>query len=445
MTSSPAVSPKSEAPKSLKARLARGAIGAFAINIGATGLAFLAQVVLARVLGVDGYGVYAYVTAWVTVLALLGTLGSQTGLLRFASAYRARQEWHLLRGVIRYAELRVVAASLALSIAAAGIVVALGDRLAPELARTFLVGCAMVPVLALLQVRSSIVRTFGGVVSALVPQTLVRYAVVLGGVGLGGVVFSFAIQPHTAMGVMLLGTVLGLGMVSFAVRRARPAAMTTTPAVYDAPEWRRAAFALLVMAGTRVVLDRAGVLILGWLADTTAVGIYAIASRTAALVSFALTAINIIFAPNIAALHARGDRAALQAMVTTTAWWSMLSGLIIGLPLFALAEIVLSMFGGAFTSGAGALRILVLGQVVTAGAGSVYNLLTMTGHERQAAAILGVAAVGQVGLTVALIPLFGLEGAAVATTLTRAGWHVAMAVLVSRRLKIVPSLFGGWR
>ena len=417
---------------SLKRRLARGALSAFVINVAATGVAFLAQLVLARVLGAYGYGVYAYVTAWVTVLVLLATLGFQTGLLRFASAYAAREEWPLLRGVIRYAEVRVVAAGSAIGIATAGVVVALGERLAPELSRAFLVGCAIIPVLALLQVRSSIVRAFGRVLSALAPQTLVRHAVVLVVVGLGGVVFSLAIGPAAAMAVTLLGTVVGLAMVSFAIRGARPAAMASAVAAYDAPEWRRAWLALLSMAGTRMVLARADLLILGWLADISAVGVYAAASRTAALVSFTLTATNTIFAPQIAALYAQGDRSSLQAMVTTTAWWTTLSALVIAVPLFALAEVVLSMFGASFTSGVLAFRILLIGQVVNAAAGSVGNLLTMTGHERQAAVILGVAAAAQVGLAATLIPWFGLEGAALSATLTMTGWNLAMAILGRR-------------
>ena len=109
---------------------------------------------LARVLGASGYGIYAYVTAWIVVLALCATLGFHTAMLRFVSVYRAREEWPLLRGVLRYAAQRVSVAGLVIGGGAAGVVVALGDRLAPELARTFLVGCAMVPVLlALLQVQ----------------------------------------------------------------------------------------------------------------------------------------------------------------------------------------------------------------------------------------------------------------------------------------------------
>ena len=144
--------------------------------------------------------------------------------------------------------------------------------------------------------------------------------------------------------------------------------------------------------------------------------------------------------PSIAALHARGDHAALQAMVTTTAWWAALSALLIGLPLFVLAGTVLSLFGDAFTSGTVVLRILLVGQIVNVAAGSVGPMLTMTGHERQAAIVLGVAAAAQIGMNTVMIPLFGMEGAAVTTTLTVIGWNLAMGILVWRNLKIVPSV-----
>jgi O-antigen/teichoic acid export membrane protein len=47
-----------------------------------------------------------------------------------------------------------------------------------------------------------------------------------------------------------------------------------------------------------------------------------------------------------------------------------------------------------------------------------------------------------VGLAAILIPPFGLQGAAVATTLTMTGWNLAMGILVWKYLKIVPSVLG---
>ena len=101
-----------------KVHLARGAASAFVINVLTTGLAFVTQILLARFLGPAGYGIYAYVIAWTTVLALCATLGFETGMLRFVAAYRARQQWSLLRGILRYALRRVSLAGLVIGGAA---------------------------------------------------------------------------------------------------------------------------------------------------------------------------------------------------------------------------------------------------------------------------------------------------------------------------------------
>jgi O-antigen/teichoic acid export membrane protein len=427
--------------KRVKSHLARGASSAFIINATGSGLAFLGQIVLARVLGVGGYGIYAYVIAWITILALLATLGFQTGMLRFASAYRACEQWDLLRGFLYYVVRRVSLAGVVIGIVTAGIVIAIRNHLSPELTRTFLVGCAVVPLLALLQIEGSLARSFGGVISALAPQNLLSRTIVLVVIGCLGMVLSLPVDPHEAMGVMLLATAIALGTVSWYLSRLRPAALATAGMAYEAPEWRRAALAFLFMAAIRALLVRNDLLMLGMLADTRSVGIYAVASRVADLVTFALTAINVIFAPSIAALHARGYRAALQAIVTATAWWSAVSALLIGLPLFLLAGTVLSLFGDAFTSGATVLRILLVGQIANAAAGSVGWMLTMTGHERQAATVLGTAAATQIGFNSVMIPLFGPEGAAVTTMLAVIGCNIAMAILVWRNLEIVPSVF----
>jgi O-antigen/teichoic acid export membrane protein len=436
----PVIGEGASALTSAKARLARGAVSAFVVNVAGTGLAFLSQVVLARVLGASGYGIYAYVTAWGVVLALCATLGFHTAMLRFVSAYRACEEWPLLRGVLRYAAQRVSAAGLLIGAGSAGVVLALGDRLAPELARTFLVGCAIVPVLALIQVQAAVVRGFGGVISALTPHGVVRHGVLLPVIAIWGLVLAWPLAPHGAMAAMLLATLAGLGAVSWSQSRLQPAGLRSATAAFDRQTWRRTASALLLLAVMQALLARTDLLILGMLTDPAAVGVYAVAARTSDLITFALTAINTMFIPQIAASYAQGDRPGLQNMVTTTAWWSMISALAIALPLFVLPGFVLSLFGAAFPSGAIVLRLLLLGQVVNAATGSVGAVLTMTGYERHAAAVMAVAALAQIGLSVTLIPHLGAEGAALANMTSLIGWNLAMAVLVWKKLRIVPSV-----
>jgi O-antigen/teichoic acid export membrane protein len=428
-------------PRGLKARLARGAAGAVGVNAAGMALAFLANLVLARLLGATEYGIYAYVIAWTTLLGSLASLGLPTVVLRFAASYHAKEQWSLLHGVVRYAERRVLLAGLAVFIGGAAVVALFGESLPRSLSSTLYVGFALIPLLALLELRSAVVRTLGRIVSALVPLNVVRYVVVLAIMLILGVGAELVIGAPLAMVVMLIGVLVSVIAISVAMHRARPAAMAKTAASSkDHQAWRRAAIPLFVMAGTQILLNRADVLMLGWLVDTTTAGIYSVASRIAGLTSFALIAINAAFAPMISALYTRGEIERLQNMVTTAAWWTIAVALSIALPLFVLSEFALRIFGEAFVSGAPALRILLLGQVVSSAAGSVGYITLMTGHERQAAVIFGAAAVANAVMNGILIAALGMNGAAVATSLTMAGWNVAFGIFVWRRLRIVPGV-----
>src|SRR5499427_5428532 len=85
-------------------RVVRGSFAAFIIYGAGIGLTYCSQLVIARFVGVDAYGLYAYVFAWMTVLAYFSALGFDVALLRFVPAYEAVQDWCRLKGVIRYSQ-----------------------------------------------------------------------------------------------------------------------------------------------------------------------------------------------------------------------------------------------------------------------------------------------------------------------------------------------------
>lgn len=58
------------------APLLKGKTTAFAVYVCGAGLTYLSQLVLARVVGMTAYGIYAYVFGIVTLLAYLAALGS---------------------------------------------------------------------------------------------------------------------------------------------------------------------------------------------------------------------------------------------------------------------------------------------------------------------------------------------------------------------------------
>jgi O-antigen/teichoic acid export membrane protein len=86
------------------------------------------------------------------------------------------------------------------------------------------------------------------------------------------------------------------------------------------------------------------------------------------------------------------------------------------------------------------MRVLLVSQVIAASAGSQIFLMTMTGQERSAAIVVVLAALGNFGLTVPLIHLFGMTGAAIANAITLLVWNVAMAAVIQRKLGAVPGM-----
>jgi O-antigen/teichoic acid export membrane protein len=182
--------------------------------------------------------------------------------------------------------------------------------------------------------------------------------------------------------------------------------------------------------------------VLGWFGETKEAGIYALAVNIAFLVVLPRTAINILFAPTISSLFTRRDQVTLQALVTKAASWTLCAAVCIALVLAILAEPILTWFGKDFAAGVPAMRILLVGQVIAASYGSQLSVMTMTAHERGAAALLILSAAVNVVASIVFISMLGLTGAATATAIALIVWNVAMALFISRYLGLLPGALG---
>ena len=424
-------------------RVARGGITAFFLYGAGYVLNYCSQLVIARIVGADTYGVYAYVFAWMVVLSYFSMLGFDVGLLRFVPTYKARREWALLKGVIQYAQRR--AALVGLSVIFIGLCVVKGSVSSPELQSTFLVGFALVPVLALVRIRCTAVRAFGGVISGVVPDNLTRDGTLIGLIVFASVGLGWTFNAPSVMMTTLIGSALGLACAGWALRRCRPCAIDEILPEYDKVAWRRAAIPLVILGATECLLNRTGVILLGWMGDTKGAGIYSLAFNIALLVTLPRIAVNTLFAPAISALHARKDRGTIQILVSRSSSWTFCAGCCIAAALYGLADPLLAWFGTGFEAGVPALRILLIAQVVAASAGSQLYVMTMTGHERGAAVLLVVCATVNAVASAALIELFGLTGAAIGTALALVLWNIAMTSFLWRHLDLLPGIFSKFR
>jgi O-antigen/teichoic acid export membrane protein len=103
--------------------------------------------------------------------------------------------------------------------------------------------------------------------------------------------------------------------------------------------------------------------------------------------------------------------------------------LLVGRPLLAL-------FGPSFVEGYSVLFILSVGLLLRASIGPAETLLIMASQQGITAAIYTVTFALNVALNLLLIPHFGIDGAATATTLALGAETFALYVIVLSRLGI---------
>ena len=118
-------------------------------------------------------------------------------------------------------------------------------------------------------------------------------------------------------------------------------------------------------------------------ADEADLAFYAVARRVSLLVALPLTLVSLAIASSISELHARRDKQRLSKIVRGAANVSTAITLLLISGILFNAEGILALgFGSTYAAGAGALRILCVGQLVYVLSGPSGVMLMMTGHQQ---------------------------------------------------------------
>lgn len=435
---------KESSPLSLDAFLRRGASASFLIKVSSTGMAFVTGIFLARVLGPEHYGIYAYAMAAVTLLAVPSALGLPALIVRQVSAYRASDDWALLRGLLRRSNQMVALVVTVLTLVAVLLAWLLAPRLPEQGLATFLVALTMVPLLAFATLRVAALQGLHHVVLAQLPEALLRPGLFLAGAVALYAVLGRQFDPVWAMIAHATATAFAFAVGAWLLTRRRPVQSRQAPPRYRTREWLVSAWPMLFVTGANMAHIHIDLLMLGLFTTSHDVGIYRVASRGAEIVLFVLIAANLTAAPVFSNLYYRNQRVELQRVVTLTVRMVTAFALPVALFLMLWGEPLLRLlFGEAYVGAALALAILAGGQLVNAGLGSVGTLLNMTGHERASARAAAVSVTANIALNASLIPLWGINGAAVATAISIALWNVLMALAVRRHLRIDVTALAG--
>jgi O-antigen/teichoic acid export membrane protein len=209
------------------------------------------------------------------------------------------------------------------------------------------------------------------------------------------------------------------------------------PRQFDIGAWFRFSLPLFLVDGIGFLLTNADVVVVGLYLPPDQVGIYYAAAKTIVLVQFVYFSIKAAAGPRFSAIMAEGDMGALATFAGQTARWSFWPSLFVGLGALAAGELLLSLFGSAFTAGYWLMAILFCGILAKATVGPGEVLLSMAGRQNLCVLLYTVTLLANIALNIVLIPRLGLTGAATATALAMVIEAILLHIAVRRTLGIV--------
>jgi O-antigen/teichoic acid export membrane protein len=426
-------------------RLAGGAWLSTAGKVVGMGLDFLRLAIMARLLSVDGFGLYALAWSLLRVGGLSAPLGLHNGVIHFATRFWKKSA-PLFRGLV----LRATAIAVGVG-AVAGLLLFL---LAPWLSSAIFDDPALLPVLRWfawslpfmtgLQVLAATTRVPQRMLASTLANDLIPSVTNL---LLFLLLFWLMEGVLSAVWATVLAFAAGFAAAAFFVARMMPHAAAPAPAVESAaPLVPVSTGALLryslptAMAGFfGILMNRVDRIVIGFFRPAADVGIYQAASQIAVLFTIVLFGFNLILAPMMADLfHKRDVKQMNEIYRVSTKWTIYLSA-----PLFLTVLIVpeatmTALFGAPFAAGSGALLLIAVGQMINASTGAVGTILTMTGRQNRWLLVSASMFLVNVVLNLLLVPRYGFEGAATTTLFTLAGLYLTGLVMVRRYLGLWP-------
>ncbi len=435
--------PRSDLRQLLRAGLSKSLVS-LVIKVATAGLTYAMYVILSRSMGVTEYGYFAFGLALATILSIGANFGQQTAILRYwpeaMVGGRPQQALVALRSGGAITIIAGLGVSLALILVATGV----GGSGGGSVAHLYAAAALILP-MALAEYWSSALRSQGSVWTALGPRDLIwRLALPLCVLALTALGIGLSGWEALILTAGILAAALALQFVLAGVRRYRIAPGVAGLGTYWQAHGKASRWFFLGTVLDAVALN-ADIILIGLFVAPAAAGIYFNAFRTAGLLTLFTFAITLVVAPMVAQHYHAGEMRKAQAITALCAWAGFVFSLAVFAGFWMFGDQILALFGGTHEQGWLLLILLAVGLLFDAATGPSRIVMMMTGHERDYVRIFGGVIAAGMLVQLAVIPAFGLVGAAIVNMAARIVAQLAIAVWSRRKIGLDTSVLGAFR
>jgi O-antigen/teichoic acid export membrane protein len=182
------------------------------------------------------------------------------------------------------------------------------------------------------------------------------------------------------------------------------------------------------------LLNWTDVIMLGLMTDEKQVGVYNIAYKIGSVGFLVIVSVSTIITPRMAELYGKGDVAELKKMIQNATRLIAILSIPLVFVLIFLNKFILSFFGIETSAGSNTLIIVSLGVLFSAMVGNVDQILNMTNNQKILRNITIFSFLVNVFLNYTLIPIYGINGAAVASLVSNIVINLLCVYYIKKKL-----------
>ena len=412
------------------------------VSVGSWSVAKLATAavvlpILARVLGIEGYGQYAYYLAVLLLASQLANVGMMPTMTRRVAERPDDLTW--CRAVARAGAL-INGAGVAIVGLLVGMILV---NTAPQGSAPVVTACVVVGVLLFNQMWFYA----RGILFGLRREERAAIPGIIGVVTAGALGVTLAINGMGVLGVLMGMLVADIFVAVVCLRSVMhvlqgAARAQSAPVIPVTGELLRFGLTAMVFSVLNMALCALDVILVRHLAGGAQAGLYAAAVQWSQFVWFIPIAVEGVMLQSTARLWAERRIGDVSSLVSRLLRYVMLGTAFLLLIVFVLGDQIVSLyFGPQFAEAALALRLLVPGAFCYAMARVLWPVIQAGGDGAHLIRVMGPTVLVDVGLCWVLVPTWGAAGAALATSASFALVAVGYAwVLRHRQVHI----FEGW-
>lgn len=423
--------------KKVKKELVIGSISSVIIRVIGLFLSLLSGVLIARYLGAEQYGFYAYVFALVSLFSLPGQFGMPQLVMRETAKYMVNEQWEAMRGLWIWSIVFTIFMTVLVALVAVLAVLFKSKDFSSSQIDTMYLGVLLIPLMTLGALQGAALRGLRKIVKSQIVDAILRpFMLII----LISMICFMNIRLY-ASNVMFLNVISGFISIilgTWFLWKAIPAGLySNSKIVINGWSWIKSSLPLALTSALQIVNQNTDIIMIGLYRSASDVGIYRVAVQGASVVVFGLSSLNILIAPYLVQYYEKKEKQLLQKLIQKSAQVIM----VITMPIVIIIlifgkQIIGKFFGQEYIDAYMPLCIICIGQLINAVFGSVGLILNMTGHEKETMKGVLIATLTNVILNTMLIPSYGIDGAALASAITLFVWNVILWLVVMKKLDV---------